>query len=443
MFNINDNPASSESNTLVIAQSQIIGSIIVYLILLIPTIIFVRPEDFIVSGFVVAATFGWGVKRGFSLPRPSLSIIAIVTYSVFGLYFQIMLTPNTLVLGDVLEVVRPVRWFVIIATGASLFATRHEKYSLIWYLMVGTLISIIFALLQAVLVTIADFDPMIRLIELYGSAHIDSLQRRWELIGTSGNPNSFMALLGPGLFISVAVLVDRDGSTYSRSYRLLAGIIPFLTFFVAIMTRSRIGIVILLAGATLTIIITRWDRKTTMISVILLLFGYLFLGIGASLSLLPHQFAELLNPFQARAMEIRFDRWTQIFRQGGMTPLLITFGHGPQEMFIRSFPPIDSGLVHFFFQYGVFGTFILLNVWLVIFINLIRVAVHGHNLDQIVAACAASTLFGYGLMMLTANPWKDLQLLALLGIVIGSGLVKGGRIHVRSPSHPIFSTLSE
>lgn len=435
MSKINDNPTSRESYTFVIAQSQIIGSIIVYLLLLIPTITFVRPEDFIITGFVVAATFGWGVKRGLSLPRPSLSIIAIVTYSVFALFLQIMLTPNPLILGDLFEVIRPVRWFVIIAAGASLFATYHEKYSLVWYLMVGTLISIIFALLQAVLVTITDFDPMIRLIELYGAAHVDSLQRRWELIGTSGNPNTFMALLGPGLFISVAVLVARDGSTYPRPYRLLAGTVTFLTFFAALITRSRIGIVILLAGATLTIIIVRWDRKTTIASVTLIIFGYLFLVIGASLSLLPHPFAELLNPLQARAMEIRFDRWTQLFKQGRLTPLLTTFGHGPQEMFIRSFPPIDSGIVHFFFQYGVFGIFILLNVWLIIFINLIRVAVHGHNLDQIVAACAASTLFGYSLMMLTANPWKDLQLLALLGIVIGSGLVKGGKIHVKSPSY--------
>ncbi len=262
------------------------------------------------------------------------------------------------------------------------------------------------------------FNINSRIVPYYRASSLDLLEG-WarRVVGTTGNPNSFAALmvLAASLALTGALWLK------PRRARLLSWAAFVCFCFTVTLTASRAGLIALvLAGAvTLFVKYPQTFRFQGLVRVVFMILPIAALAVIAAGPFLPAGFifriTDALQLESATSMAARFTSWQAHLDLWWQAP---AFGIGPAKTLVS--PDVDNEFLLFLVRYGIVGLAAFLGLCGSLFLTASRIAHRATSPEgRAMGVALQATFIGYIPYLALAGIYHDLQLMSLLLIVLG------------------------
>lgn len=375
----------------------------------------VRPEFIIVLD-------AWGLLflSHFSTGRP-IRFRRCPTYWWFGLFglsiimsmvYAALVKDQPLIGRDFWELVKILQYFITFVLVSNLNITPGKMKRYYKIAIVILLFSALFGFLQYF-----NFAGINRtVLPYYARTQIEGLLVLGRIVGTTGNPNEFGALMV--LAFSLAL----SGALFSqeRGLKMLCwGAIP-ISSLALILTLSRSSLIgLFLAGATVLLLYLRQKNlKPRFRRVVALVLSGCIIG-ALILYILPEKalfrFSQLANFTEASSWQGRVINWKTHFAIWRESPWL---GWGPGKADMETI--VDNEWLLLLRRYGVVGLIVFFGLFGSLFSGLSRI--RSINSEPAVVALSVAlqgTLVGYALYMTVAAVYHALQLMSILLLFLG------------------------
>ena len=339
-------------------------------------------------------------------------------FAFFGLAILSSMTYAYLAKGyspigrDFWEFGKLLEYFLLFALVASLRISpsdisRYYKIALAVFML-----SALFGFAQYL--NLGDINAVIT--PYYAPTQMSGLLRAGRIVGTTGNPNEFGALmvLASSIALSGAFFLQRRLSRFF-SWICLA------VFVLAIMyTISRSALIAL--AIALLFVLFRYATKGMkaqefhrLLLAILLLAVIGFVDLKLTPRFFSHRTAQLSNISQATSWQARVVNWRHNISLWEQSPI---FGWGPGKATMTTIA--DNEWILLLRRYGIVGVIVFVLWFASFYFGLGRIRRHARTEEVMALAVALqATLIAYAAYMIPAAVYHSLQLMPLLLLFLG------------------------
>lgn len=252
---------------------------------------------------------------------------------------------------------------------------------------------------------------------LYATTQLETLILGRRIVGTGANPNDFayMMVLSASLALTGALWLK------GRNVRIFSWIVFFLSCLAVVLTRSRSGLLALIAACLIIAVIlyivcfglNRTARMLLATSPLLLLL------LIAIINLAPDAFytyiSSAFNLETDASWQVRQNAWPAQLELWQQSPV---FGWGPAKETMTSIT--DSEWILLLRRYGIFGVLIFTLLFISIFITLAKIS-QRYQRSYLNVFCYGlqAVLIVYAIIMLPAGFYHNIQLASILFIYFG------------------------
>lgn len=356
-----------------------------------------RLDQIVLPLVVVGLAISQVPNLRISVSSPGAICLVITVLVLLSTLFGVFNHGYPLRISDVFDLIIWSTYALFILVVAAVLPSMVARKGTILLIIAGTLAAIL-SILQILDFSIANeaigplytYDP-----------HLRTLGRRTT--GPTVNPNIFGQLLSIPLFLSFALILSASRGNAPNWLTKRSPI--FATSFVItgagiLATYSRTSLLTAAIGCTTIVMIvlvcrlgaSLW-RKRLLATIVTGIAGVSFalplFGIDLG------RFARLSNPLQAHSLQMRFAKWEKVL------PYIIEssiLGHGPSKLGLGTLAPfaIDSGVLSWWFHYGIIGVFALLAFLVVIFVVGVRTFTDARTFEtDPIGWAAAAALIGW------------------------------------------------
>ena len=344
-------------------------------------------------------------------------------FLLFGLCILVSTTVATLVGGqstgwrDLWEVGKPIMFLALLLLASSTSLPQTSFRRIYWSLMAVLLVSAAVGWAQFWNI----FDINTCLVPLYRSSSL-ALMEGWarRIVGTTGNPNSFAALMvfAGSLALAGALWLKR------RIPRLMSwGALACFSFSI-VLTASRTGLIALVVACAMVLLV-RYPLAfgaRGAVRVALFLVPAVAFGVAITAPFLPAGFkfrlADAFQPWSATSMVARIDRWQEYLSLWWQSPI---FGLGPAKALVST--NVDNEFLLVLARYGIVGLAVFVGLYGSLYLSAARASRSAKTPEaQVMGVALEATIVGYIPYMALAGVYHDLQLMSITLIVLGVAL---------------------
>lgn len=328
-----------------------------------------RLDQVLLPILLLIIVFTSDVKLNIFVTKLSLIFGLIALLILASLIYGTYILSHNLTVGNTYDVILWGFYFSILLLMATNLSTSDIKKSIL-FIFIGTLCVSLLGLLQVFNI----WESIDVLQSIYGPG---KYMRSGRVESISFNPNVYASLLLLPSFILLCELLRnlflkykfRSRFNIANPYTITVILILFVAFVNIYFTYSRTAIVGLILGVSIFAFIgIQFSELSLQHSFTLLLSGFIGAFVLLSYLSLPGdlgRYSELINPLNASSIQARIPNWKGTLPVIRESPLI---GYGPSsEGYVQAgVSVIDSGLLGWWYHYGLLGVLAFLSLLAVV-----------------------------------------------------------------------------